>query len=186
MKTDPNEQPLRLRKKHGSGARKDTTAADGKRIVDDQSIRNAVVVGLIVVFAFSVFWAALAELTNRIYPWFTVVLGCLLGYSTRLGGRGADWRFPLMAAVLTVLGSLAANVVVAASVTAEGFGTGTLDVLRSATSMTWPVYFDEVLTIADSFFAAVAAALAAFLANRRLTRTEYLALRLWREEQQHD
>ena len=87
---------------------------------------------------------------------------------------------------MAVLGSLTANVVVAASVTAEGFGTGTLDVLRSATSMTWPVYFDEVLTIADIFFAAVAAALAAFLANRRLTRTEYLALRLWREEQKYD
>jgi len=186
MKTDPNAQPLRLRKKHGSGARKDTTAADGKRIIDDQSIRRAVVVGLIVVFGFSMFWTVLAELTNRIYPWFTVVLGCFLGYAVRLGGRGADWRFPLLAAAMTILGALAANVIVAASVTAEGFGTGTLDVLRSATRMTWPVYFDEVLTIADVFFAAVAAALAAFLANRRLTRTEYLGLRLWREEQQHD
>lgn len=186
MKADPNQQPLRLRKKHGSGAQKDTTAADGQRIVDGQSIRNAVVMGLIVVLVFSVLWTALAELTNRIYPWFTVVLGCLLGYSTRLGGRGTDWRFPLLAALMTVFGSLVANVVVAASVTAEGFGTGTFDVLRSATSMTWPVYFDEVLTIADVFFAAVAAALAAFLANRRLTRTEYLALRLWRGEQQHD
>jgi hypothetical protein len=186
MKTDPNEQPLRLRKKHGSGAQKDTSAADGQIIVDGQSIRNAVVVGLIVVLIFSAFWVALTELTNRIYPWFTVVLGCLLGYSTRLGGRGTDWRFPLLASLMTLLGSLTANVVVAASVTAEGFGTGTLDVLRSATSMTWPVYFDEVLTVADVFFAAVAAALAAFLANRRLTRTEYLALRLWREEQHND
>ena len=186
MTTDPNQQPLRLRKKHGSGIRKDTTAADGKRIVDSQSIRGAVIMGLFVVLVFSASWVALAELTNRIYPWLTVVLGCLLGYSTRSVGRGTDWRFPLLASMLALLGALVANVVVAASVTAEGEGTGTLEILRSVTSMTWPVYFDEVLTIADGFFAALAAALAAFLANRRLTRSEYLALRLWREEQTHD
>ena len=41
----------------------------------------------------------------------------------------------------------------------------------------------EVLTIADGFFAVVGAGLAAFYANRRLTRKEYFALRLWSEEQ---
>jgi hypothetical protein len=48
--------------------------------------------------------------------------------------------------------------------------------------MTWPVFFDEVWTIADSFYAVVAAAFAAFFANRRLNRTEFYALRLWREQ----
>jgi hypothetical protein len=87
---------------------------------------------------------------------------------------------------MAVAGSLIANVVVAASVTAEALGTGTLDVLRAVTSMTWPVYFDERLTVADGFYAAVAAALAAFYANRRLTRFEYQALRLCREEREQD
>jgi hypothetical protein len=49
--------------------------------------------------------------------------------------------------------------------------------------MTWPVFFDEVLTVADGFFAVVAAGVAAFYSQRRLTRMEYLALRLWQEEQ---
>jgi hypothetical protein len=52
--------------------------------------------------------------------------------------------------------------------------------------MTWPVFFNEVLTVADVFFAVVGAGLAGFYSNRRLTRTEYLALRLWREEQKND
>ena len=51
---------------------------------------------------------------------------------------------------------------------------------------TWPVFFDEVLTIADGFYAVVGAGLAAFYSNRRLTRSEYLALRLWHEEQQDE
>ena len=48
--------------------------------------------------------------------------------------------------------------------------------------MTWPVFFNEVLTVADGFFAVVAAGLAAFFANRKLTRKQYYALRQWREE----
>ncbi|MCJ7592153.1 MAG: hypothetical protein MUO51_12450 [Woeseiaceae bacterium] len=180
------QSPLRLRKKHGSGALRDATAADGKRLVDVQSVRNAILAGLVTVIIFSLFWILLSDLTNRVFPWFTVALGFLVGYSVRLAGRGTDWRFPLIAAVITIAGALFANVLVAASVTAEGFDTGTLQILRAVTSMTWPVFFDEVLTIADVFFAVVAAGLAAFYANRRLTRSQYHAVRLWNEEQRRD
>jgi hypothetical protein len=174
---------LRLRKRHGTGERKNVTSADGKRLVNAQSVRNAIVASLIVIIVFSLFWVVLTELTNRVFPWLTVVLGFLLGHGIRLAGRGTDWRFPTIAAVMALAGALAANIVLAASVTADGFGTGTLEVLQAVTSMTWPVFFDEVLTIADAFFAVLGAGLAAFYSQRRLTRTEYLALRLWREEQ---
>lgn len=177
------EHPLRLRKKHGTGAKRDVTAADGQRLVDVQSVRNAIVAGLITIIIFSLFWMTLTEATNRFFPWLTVVLGFLVGQFTRLAGRGLDWRFPLIASVMTLAGSLIANIVVAASVTAEGFDTGTLHILQAVTSMTWPVFFDEVLSVADAFFAVFAAALAAFYANRRLTRNQYMALRLWREQQ---
>ena len=177
------QSPLRLRKKHGSGARKDVTLADGRRLIAAQSVRNALVAGLIAITLFSLFWVALSAISNRVFPWFTVLLGFLLGYSIRLAGRGTDWRFPLIAAGLALAGSLFANIVLAASVTADGFGVGTLQVLQAVTSMTWPVFFDEVMTFADLFFAVVAAGLAAFYANRRLTRSEFLALRLWHEEQ---
>lgn len=180
------QNPLRLRKRHGTGAKPDVTLADGRRLVNAQSVRNAIVSALITVIVFSLFWVAITELTNRVFPWLTVVLGFLLGHSIRLTGRGTDWRFPMIAAVAAIAGSLIANVVVAASVTANEFGTGTLEVLRAVTSMTWPVFFDEVLTIADGFFAVVGAGLAAFYANRRLTRKEYFALRLWNEERMRD
>ena len=176
--------PLRLRKKHGSGVQRDVTPGDGVKLVRAQSYRNAVVAGLIAIIVFSLFWIAVTELTGRVFPWATVVLGFLIGHSIRLAGRGIDWRFPVTAAVMTLAGSLAANVVLAASVTAEGFGVGTLQVLQAVTSMTWPVFFDEVLTVADVFFAVVGAGLAGFYSNRRLSRTEYLALRLWRQELQ--
>ena len=180
------QNPLRLQKKHGSGRPSDVSATDGKRLLDAQSMRNALVAGLITIVIFSLFWVSLSELLNRVFPWLTVVLGFLLGHSIRLAGRGVDWRFPVLAAAMAIVGSLLANIVVAASVTAEGFGTGTLEVLTAVTSMTWPVYFDERVSFADVFFAAVAAAVAAFYANRRLTRPQYRAVRLWFEEQRDE
>lgn len=173
--------PLRLRKKHGDGAPLNATAADGERLVEFQSVRNAIIAGLITIIVFSVLWAALSSLLNRMFPWLTILLGFLIGTAVRQAGKGVDWRFPLIAAVFTLVGSLLANIVVAASYTAETFGTGTLQILQAVTSMTWPVYFDEVLTAADVFYAVYAAAFAALLASRRLTRSQYYALRLWRE-----
>lgn len=182
MNSPHEKSVLRLRKRHGSGEGVAATADDGERLVHAQSIRNAVVSGLIAIIVFSLFWVTLSALLNKVFPWFTTVLGVFLGFSIRLTGRGLDWRFPALAAGLALAGSLIANVIVAASVTAEAEGTATLHVLQSVTAMTWPIFFDEVLTVADGFYAVIAAGLAAFYANRKLTRKQYYALRLWREE----
>ena len=56
--TAPNSShPLRLKKKHGEGQRPEAGAADGARLVRAQSLRNAVVAGLIVLIAFCLLWA---------------------------------------------------------------------------------------------------------------------------------
>ena len=176
------KNPLRLRKKHGDGTAPNVSAADGQRLMNAQSLRGAFMAGLITIIIFSVFWIALTELFDRVFPWLTVLLGYLLGFAVRIAGKGVDWRFPLLAALLAIVGAVTANVMLAAVTTAESLGVGTLSLLQSVTSMTWPVFFDEVWTVADSFFAIVAASLAAFFANRRLTRTQFHGLRLWRTE----
>jgi len=182
MRKEPKPSPLRLRKKHGEGRSLDVSAEDGARLVRAQSLRNAVVAGGIAFIVFCALWILLSSLTNRVFPWMTVLLGGMLGLAIRRAGRGLDWRFPTLAAALAIIGSVISNVVLAASTTAAEYGTGTLDILQAVTSMTWPVFFDEVWNVADSFFAVVAAGVAGFLANRRLTRREFYALRLWREE----
>ena len=136
---------------------------------------------IVVILVFSVLWVMLTRVTGRVFPWATIALGILLGLAVRRAGRGIDWRFPCIAAAATLAGALAANVILAAAITAEDLGTGTLQVLTAVTSMTWPVFFSEVLTAADAVYAFAAASVAAFFANRRLTREEYRAVRLWRE-----
>jgi len=84
--------------------------------------------------------------------------------------------------VATVAGALAGNVLVAAAFTAAEFDTGTLTVLRAATSFTWPVFFAEVMTPADAIYAFAGAGVAAFYANRRLSRKQYASYRAWQQQ----
>ena len=181
MTNKPRKSVLRLPKRH-RGAPGSSSAADGEQLVRAQSFRDAVVAGLIVIILFSVLWAMLSTLVNRIFPWMTVVLGVLIGLVVRRAGRGLDWRFPVLAVVLALAGALASNVVVAAAFTASELETSTFTILRAVTSMTWPVFFDEVISAADIVYALFGAATAAFYANRRLSRGEYNAVRKWQEE----
>ncbi|MDH3819532.1 MAG: hypothetical protein OEU59_00295 [Gammaproteobacteria bacterium] len=176
------ENLLRLRKKHGEGHKVDISAADGARLVRAQSFGRAVIAGLVAVVLFCVAWIALTALTSRVFPWMTVILGAGIGLLVRRVGKGVDWRFPTLAAVMAIAGSIISNVVLAASTTAAQYDTGTLQILQAVTSMTWPVFFGEVWNVADGFYAVVAAGVAAFFANPRLTRAQFHALRLWRNQ----
>lgn len=173
---------LRLRKKHGRGAPRPATATDGARLVADQSLPGAVIAGLAAIVVFCLLWVMLTALLDRVFPWLIILLGAMVGFAVQRAGRGVGWHHPLLAAALTIVGALIANIVLAAATTADIFDTGMLHIIRAVTSMTWPVFFDEVMTAADAFYAVFAAALAAFFANRRLTRSQYFALRQWRAE----
>lgn len=178
--TKGSPQPLRLRRKHGEGRRPDVTPDDGARLVRAQSLRAAIVTGLIAFILFCVGWVVLSAAVYRVFPWMPVGYGAVLGLGIRYTGRGVDWRFPALAAAFAVAGSILGNIVLAASSTATDFGTGTLDILQAITSMSLSLFFEEVWSIADGFFLVIAAGLAAFLAPRRLSRRERFALRLWR------
>ena len=186
MAYDPDNTVLRLPKKHASGIDEPPDPDLGRRLLAAQSVRNALTGGLITVILFAALWVVVTAITERIFPWFSVLLGFVVGFVVRAVGKGLDWRFPSIAAVLTVLGSLLGIVAISAATTAGEYATSTVTILSRATPLTWPVFFDEVLTAADYIYAAIAAAIAAFYANRRLTRRQYFALRQWRESASHD
>jgi hypothetical protein len=181
MSEEQRKQVLRLPKRHSRerAARPDPKL--GARIVRAQSLRGAIAAALLAIIAFSVVWAMLSTALDRVFPWMTVVQGLIIGLAVRRAGRGLDWRFPVLAAVAAIVGALVGNVIVAASFTAAEFDTGTLAVLRAATNFTWPVFFDEVITAADAIYALAAAGVAAYFANRRLTRDQYTSYRAWQE-----
>ena len=175
------QSPLRLRKKHGDGSQRDVTAADGGRLVQRQSVRAGIMAGLIVIIVFSILWVMVTDLFGTVYPWATVILGYLVGHAVQRAGKGVDWWFALIGAILTLAGSVLANVVLAASMSAEQIGSTTMNVLRDASFETWLFFFGVDWNTADTAFAVFASAVAAFYSMRRLDRDEYYALRLWRE-----
>lgn len=181
MSEDRRKQVLRLPMRHSPerAVRPDPQA--GARLAREQSLRSAIVAALLAIIGFSIIWMMLSTALGRLFPWMTVVQGLIIGLAVRRAGRGLDWRFPVMAAVAAVAGALAGNVLVAASFTAAELDTGTLTVLRAATSFTWPVFFDEVMTPADIIYALAAAGGAAYFANRRLTRNQFASYRAWQQ-----
>ena len=172
---------LRLRKKHLPKNKREPTREEARRLLAAQSVRNAIMASVITVIVFSILWSMISTLIGSIYPWMAMLMGGLIGLAVRRAGFGLDWRFPVIAAVFAVIGALVGNIVVAAAFTAPQLGTDTLTVLRNLTALTWPVFFDEVMTPADIVYALFAAGLAAFFANRRLSREQYLALRTLEE-----
>ena len=181
MSEDRRKQVLRLPKRHSREGAHDSSAEAGARLVRAQSLRGATVASLLAIAAFTVIWVMLSTALGRLFPWMTVVQGLIIGLAVRRAGCGLDWRFPVIAAVAAVVGAPLGNIVVAAAFTAAEFDTGVLTVLRAVTSFTWPVFFDEVMTPADGIFALAAAAVAAYYANRRLTRSQYASYRKWLE-----
>lgn len=181
MTNKPIKSIVRLPRRHQRAAN-NSIGVDASELVAEQSVRDAAVAGVVVIVAFSVLWVMLSTLVNRIFPWMTVLLGILMGLVVRRAGQGLDWRFPVLAAAMTLVGSLVSNVIVAAAFTAEELDSTTFEILRAATSMTWPVFFREVISAADVVYAAMGAGAAAFFANRRLTRGEYIAWRKWQED----
>tara|TARA_B100001093_G_scaffold414784_1_gene405001 strand:+ start:1946 stop:2479 length:534 start_codon:yes stop_codon:yes gene_type:complete len=173
-----SEQPLRLRKKHKSINSAEIASVDISSLINSQSISFAIFTSVLTIIMFSFFWVLLSKLTGRVFPWVTIILGYLLGHVIRISGRGIDWRFPVAAVILTLIGSIFSNFFIAATVTAEQLKTETLEILLSVTSMTWFVFFDEFLNAADIFYAVLAMSIAAFFSKKRLKRAEYNALRL--------
>ena len=182
MSQEQPRQVMRLPKRHSreGAARPDPEV--GARLVRAQSLRGAIIAALLAIVAFGAVWVMLSTALDRLFPWMTVVQGAIIGLTVRRAGRGLDWRFPLAAATAAVAGALGGNILVAAAFTAAEFVTTVLMFLRAATDFTWPVFFDEVMTPADVVYALAAAGVAAFYANRRLTRHQYASYRAWREE----
>ncbi|MDX1517584.1 MAG: hypothetical protein R3288_12130 [Woeseiaceae bacterium] len=185
MTPNRNPQVLRLRKKHAPGGHERPQVEDGARLVRAQSLRNAVIAGFMVAVGFAAGWAMLSVALGRVFPWLTLLAGYLTGLVVRRAGRGLDWRFPTAAAIIAVAAAIVGNVVVAATNTALEYDTSVFAILWNVTTYTWPIFLDEVMTAADFIYAAFAAAIAAYFANRRLSRREYQALRLWQEHDEH-
>ena len=173
----PKKSILRLRKKHDAGGRRPAPPPDPEKLLAAQSVSNALIAGIAVLVLMIAVWTWLAVVSGRVFPWFSVAQGLALGIAVRRYGRGFDWRFPLIAALLAWGGAYVGNFVVALPTTSAELDAGILQVLAGLTWWSFETFFAEVITPVDHIYALFAAAVAAFYGRRRLGREEIYALR---------
>lgn len=168
---------LRLQKKH-SGIQSDTgPTPDGAQILAQQSLGRAVAGGVAVVLVFGWTWATLSVATGRIFPWLSILIGALVGVAVQRYGRGLDWRFPLIAALIAWSGAYAGNLMIGIIETGRYIEAGVLSVFAGLSRDTMENFFANTVSPVDHIYAFCAAGVASYLAKRRLNRREILAIR---------
>jgi hypothetical protein len=174
---------FRLNQKHSKNLGNVVSQADGGSLLSDQSLPAAFLAAVLTVILMNLLWTMSASLLNRVFPWYAILQAIPVGYAVRFAGKGLDWRFPLLAAVMAWAGAYSGNFMLAADTAADEFGTGALHIINNMSEWTLGLYFDEVVTSVDHVYALYSACIAAFLAKRRLNRSEEYALRTHKRDE---
>lgn len=122
-------------------------------------------------------WVYLAMLFDRYFPWVSIVQGFVIGLAMQRFGQGLDWRFPAAAAALTAAAAYLGSFLVALFLTGREFGTGALALVDEISLHTIATFLARDFGAVGHIYLVFAAALAAFLANRRLLSGEAAVLR---------
>ena len=181
MSDDAPKQVLRLQRRHEPDPEPPPDNEIGRRLVAAQSTRAALVAGLIVIAGFTLLWVLLSQALDKVYPWFVLVLGPAMGMAVRRAGCGLDWRFPTIAAVMALVGAAVGNIAIAIAFSGSDIGGSVFVVLPTFTPAGLIDYVTATITPADLVIAGFTAAIAAFYSMRRLSRRQYLAVRLYRQ-----
>ncbi len=174
---------FRLKQKHSQRKQHKHPEADACRILAEQSFVRAVLGGIGVALLLSWVWANYSMNSGRVFPWFSIVMGALIGFAIQRFGRGLDWRFPLLAAVLACIAAYFGNLMIGVLETGRYIEASPLRVFGGLSRDTMENFFGNTINPIDHIYAFSAAGVAAFFANRRLNRREVLAVRTFERKQ---
>ena len=174
---------LRLKKKHAPKQQHTGPPPDAEAILAQQSVARAIGGGFAVVLVFGWLWASASVETGKVFPWMTVLIGVLVGIAVRRYGRGLDWRFPVIAALLAWSGAYVGNLMIGIIETGRYIEATSFRVFLGLSLDTMENFFSNTVNPIDHIYAFCAGGVSAFMANRRLNRREVLAVRTYRKEQ---
>jgi len=168
---------FRLKQKHSRRATEKLPPADGRRLLAEQSLVRGLAWSIVVGLLLCWLWAILSVTSGRVFPWFSVLNGAVIGIVMQRFGRGLDWRFPVMAAVIAGLAAYTGNLIIGIFETGRYIEAAPLQVLGGLSADTMANFFRITINPIDHIYAFCACGVAAFFANRRLKRHEVLGLR---------
>ena len=168
---------FRLKQKHSQKKKERLPPADGREILAEQSMlrgfAGAFAAALLLCWA----WAVLSMSMASTLPWFSILMGALIGMAMQRFGRGLDWRFPVMAVVIAGAASYFGNLMIGVLETGRYIEADTISVFAGLSADTMRNFFRNTIGPVDHIYAFSACGVAAFYANRRLKRHEVLGLR---------
>ena len=168
---------FRLKQKHTRKATDQRPPADGRRLLAEQSIGRGVAGSIAVGLLLCWLWAMMSIETGKIFPWFSVLIGAMIGVAMQRFGKGLDWRFPLLAAIVAGLAAYAGNLVIGVFETGRYIEAAPISVMGGLSADTMRMFFRTTINPIDHIYAFSACGVAAFFANRRLKRHEVFGLR---------
>lgn len=172
------DNSLRLGQKYAPGRARDV---DVDALIAGQALGGAAAGAMLALFLLTAVWIYLGLMFDRFFPWFSVVQGLFVGRAVRHFGHGVDWRFPLLAAAFAAVGAFVGSFLCALSLTGREFDTSALSLIGEVSWHTVSTFAVREFGAVGGVYAVMAAALAGFLANRRLKPFEAVALRKHRE-----
>ena len=167
---------FRLEQKFSQNLDRPAPDIDAQALLDEQSLQCGLLGALLALVILNTVWVYSALLFDRFYPWGSIVQGFLIGRAVRHFGRGINWRFPLLAASITILAALTGSFVASLNLTAREFSTSALSLLSEVSWYTIETFFTRDFGVVGCIYAVTGALLAVFFANRRLDWQQELAL----------
>jgi len=168
---------FRLKQKHTPKPQARLPPADGSKLLAAQSLHRGLLGGIGAALLLCWGWALLSMASGRVFPWISIVMGGMIGVAVQRFGRGLDWRFPMLAAVLAAVAAYGGNLLIGVFETGRYIEAAPLRVLAGLSLGTMRNFFHNTIGPVDHIYAICASAVAAFFANRRLKRHEVLGLR---------
>ena len=168
---------FRLKQKHSRSPRDRQTPADGRRLLAEQSVARGLLGSIAIGLLLCWLWALFSAMTERVFPWFSIPVGAAVGVSMQRFGRGLDWRFPVLAAVVAGVAAYAGNLMIGVLETGRYIDAAPVSVVGGLSADTIKYFFRNTITPVDHIYAFCSCGVAAFFANRRLKRHEVLGLR---------
>lgn len=168
---------FRLRQKHSQRPSEIRPPADGRRLLAEQSVVRGLAGSIAVALLLCWLWAVFSATTGRIFPWFSVLIGAIIGIAMQRFGRGLDWRFPVLAVAVAGAAAYTGNLMIGVLETGEYIEATPTSVVVGLSADTMTYFFRNTISPIDHIYAFCACGVAAFFANRRLRRHEVLGLR---------
>lgn len=149
------------------------------QLLSEQDFRKAFFAGLLVMIAITTVWVAMAASAGTLMGYMAMALGAGVGYTIRFVGKGIQARYTVLAMALALAGCVAGNIMAPILIESIDHQLAAREVLGVISARVIVDFVFAGLGLIDLIFWIIAVSAAGYLARRRLTRQEQLAMFTW-------